>query len=415
MDKKVFVLTVLVIGALLASCGTAATPAPTQAPAPTTAPAATAAMPAATTAPAATAVPSPTTSPEMAALISAAKAEGQLTVIALPHDWCDYGDAINDFKALYGLTVNELNPDGSSGQELQAIVANESNKGPQAPDVVDVGLGFGPQAMQQNLLAPYKVSTWNDIPDSAKDPNGYWYGDYYGVMAFEVNSDVVTDPPQDWSDLLKPEYKNDVALSGDPRQAAQAVNGVFAAGLSADGGNVDGAAQAGLNFFAQLNKAGNFVPIIAKTGQVAKGETPISITWDYLSLADADTLAGNPKITTIVPKTGVVAGIYVQGISAYAPHPNAAKLWEEFLYSDQGQLDWLKGYCHPIRFNAMAKANAIPADLLAKLPPAANYANAVFPTLDQQTAYKTAITTGWDSIVGANVQAAPTVAPTATP
>jgi putative spermidine/putrescine transport system substrate-binding protein len=224
------------------------------------------------------------------------------------------------------------------------------------------------------------------------------------VMAFEVNSDVVQNPPQDWSDLMKPEYKNEVALSGDPRQAAQAVQGVFAAGLSADGGDVAGAGDAGLKFFADLNKAGNFVPIIAKTGQVAKGETPISITWDYLSLADADTLNGNPKITTVVPKSGVVAGIYIQGISAYAPHPNAAKLWEEFLYSDEGQLDWLKGYCHPIRFNAMSDAGSIPADLLAKLPPAANYAKAVFPTLDQQDAYKKTITENWDSVVGANVQ-----------
>jgi putative spermidine/putrescine transport system substrate-binding protein len=203
---------------------------------------------------------------------------------------------------------------------------------------------------------------------------------------------------------MKPEYKNSVALSGDPRQAAQAVQGVFAAGLSADGGDIAGAGAAGLKFFADLNKAGNFVPIIAKTGQVAKGETPISITWDYLSLADADTLNGNPKITTVVPSSGVVAGVYIQAISAYAPHPNAAKLWEEFLYSDEGQLDWLKGYCHPIRFNAMSAAGSIPADLLAKLPPAANYAKAVFPTLDQQTAYKTEITTNWDSVVGANVQ-----------
>ena len=367
----------VIVATALSACGPAATPAP------------------AGGAPAASG---------MDALVAAAKAEGTLTTIALPHEWCNYGGAIEGFKAKYGLEVNELNPDGSSAQELQAIEANKGNTGPQAPDVVDVGLGFGPQAVQQGLITPYKVSTWDDIPADAKHPECYWYGDYYGVMAFEVNSDVVTNPPQDWPDLLKPEYKNQVALSGDPRQAAQAVQGVFAAGLSADGGDIAGAGQAGLDFFAQLNQAGNFVPIIAKTGQVAKGETPISLTWDYLSLADADTLAGNPKITTVVPKTGVVAGIYIQAISAYAPHPNAAKLWEEYLYSDEGQLEWLKGYCHPIRFNAMAAANAIPADLLAKLPPAENYAKAVFPTLDQQDAYKTTITTNWDSVVGADVK-----------
>ena len=379
--RKYLILVGLVIA--LAVIASACAPAPT--PAPTAAP--------------------PTAAPSgMDALIAAAKQEGQLTTIALPHDWCNYGEAISTFSSKYGIKVNELNPNGSSGEELQAIVANKDNKGPQAPDVVDVGLGFGPQMIDQKLITPYKVSTWNEIPDNAKDPNGYWYGDYYGVMAFEVNSDVIKNPPQDWPDLLKPEYKNAVALSGDPRSAAQAIQGVFAAGLSSDGGDIAKAGQAGLDFFSKLNKAGNFVPVIGKTGTVAKGETPISLTWDYLSLADADTLKGNPKITTVVPTSGVVAGIYIQAISAYAPHPNAAKLWEEFLYSDAGQLIWLKGYCHPIRFNAMAKANKLPADLMAKLPPAANYAKAVFPTLDQQAQYKDVITKNWDSVVGANVK-----------
>ena len=79
-------------------------------------------------------------------LVAAAKQEGQLTVIALPHDWCGYGDVINGYKQKYGLRVNELNPDAGSGDEIEAIKANKGNMGPQAPDVIDVGLGFGPAA-----------------------------------------------------------------------------------------------------------------------------------------------------------------------------------------------------------------------------------------------------------------------------
>ena len=60
----------------------------------------------------------------------------------------------------------------------------------------------------------------------------------------------------------------------------------------------------------------------------------------------------------------------------------------EYLYSDEGQLTWLKGYCHPIRFNAMSKAGKIPQDLLDKLPPAEAYEKAVFPTLEDQNAAK---------------------------
>ncbi|CAM2195216.1 ABC transporter substrate-binding protein [Paraburkholderia sp. A1RI_3L] len=338
------------------------------------------------------------------ALVAAAKQEGQLTVIALPHDWCGYGAMISAFQAKYGIKINELNPDAGSGDEVEAIKANKGNKGPQAPDVIDVGLSFGPTAKAAGLLQPYKVSTWKSIPDSAKDPEGYWYGDYYGVLSFEVNGDMIDKVPADWSDLLKPDYRNAVSLAGDPRTANQAIQAVFAAGLSQTKGNVAAADKAGLKFFADLNKSGNFVPVIGKAASLAQGTTPIIVRWDYNALADRDTLKGNPKVHVVVPKTGVVAGVYVQAISAYAPHPNAAKLWMEYLYSDEGQIGWLTGYCHPIRYNELISAKKVPQALLDKLPPAAAYKAAVFPTLAEQDAYKDTITKQWDGAVGANVK-----------
>jgi putative spermidine/putrescine transport system substrate-binding protein len=338
-------------------------------------------------------------------LVAAATKEGQLTVIALPHDWCGYGAVIDGFKKKYpGITVNELNPDAGSGDEVQAVKANQGNTGPQAPDVIDVGLSFGPSSKTDKLIQPYKVSTWDSIPDTAKDADGYWYGDYYGVLSFLVNDDIVKTAPKTWADLKKSDYANAFALSGDPRVANQAIQAVYAAGLASNGGDAKTAADAGLQFFADLNKAGNFVPVIGKAAPVAQGTTPIVSTWDYNALAWHDGFAGNPKSEVIVPSDGVVAGVYVQAISAYAPHVNAAKLWEEYLYSDEGQIGWLAGYCHPIRFNDLAKNNKIPADLLAKLPAAELYAKAVFPTLDEQNAAKAEITSKWDSVVGANVK-----------
>lgn len=336
----------------------------------------------------------------MDALISAAKAEGQLTVIALPHDWCDYADVISQFKQKYGLTVNELNPDAGSGDEIEAIKANKDNKGPQAPDVVDIGFSFGDA--NKDLFQPYKVSTWSTIPDNLKDPNGLWYGDYSGVMAFIVNTDAQPKVPQDWNDLLDPAYKNQVALSGDPRTSNQAIQSVEAAAL-ANGGSLDNA-QAGLDFFAKLNKAGNLVPLISNNSLVAKGETPIRITWDYNALASVDQYAGNPKTSVVVPKTGRFLGVYVQAISAYAPHPNAAKLWMEYLYSDEGQLTWMKGYCHPIREADLRARNAVPSELSSKLP---DITGAVAPNNDQLAKAKDLITKQWDSVVGANIQAPP--------
>ncbi len=358
-----------------------------------------AAAPAAPAAPAAS--DSAAAADPLADLIKAAQAEGELNVIALPHDWCNYGEAIETFKTKYSLKVNELNPDAGSGDEVEAIKANKDNKGPQAPDVVDVGFAFGPQMVEEKLVAPYKVSTWDTIPAEVKDADGNWYGDYYGVLAFMVNKDIVANPPQDWSDLLKDEYKGQIGLSGDPRTSNQAIQTVFAAGL-ANGGSLDDATK-GLEFFAELNKKGNLVPTIANNALVAKGETPIRITWDYNAMAANDSFAGNPALEITIPKTGRFAGVYLQAISAYAPHPNAAKLWMEFLYSDEGQILWLKGYCHPIREADLKARGVIPADLAAKLP---DVTGAVFPTLDQLNTSKELITTQWDAVVGADVKAA---------
>jgi putative spermidine/putrescine transport system substrate-binding protein len=331
-----------------------------------------------------------------ATLLAAAKAEGLLTTVALPKaNWCNYIDMMNGFTAKTGITLNDLNPDGSSQQEVDAIKANKDNKGPQAPDVIDVGQGFGPQAITDGLIQPYKVSVWSSIPDAAKDKDGYWYGDYYGVLAFETNTDVQPVVPADWADLLKPIYKGQVALTGNPVKSNQAISGVWAAAM-ANGGSAENI-QPGLDFFKKLNDMGNFVPVIASKTTVTQGETPVRITWTYNGLGDRDALKGKTNITVSVPASGRFGGMYIQAISAYAPHPNAAKLWMEWIYSDEGQNIWLKGYCNPIRYDDMATRNAIPADLKAKLP---DTKGAFLPTLDQISKATTAIAAGWPTTVG---------------
>ena len=247
------------------------------------------------------------------------------------------------------------------------------------------------------------MATWDDIPDDAKDPDGYWYGDYYGVLSFSVNTAEVTTPPAEYADLLKPDYNGQVALSGDPLTSNAAALSVWAAGL-ATGATGDEAAQAGLEFFKSLNEAGNFVPIDGDSRTVGIGETPVLIDWSYNSIANDVALAGNPDLETTVPTQGSLAGVYVQAISAYAPHPNAAKLWMEYLYSDEGQLGWASGYCYPIRFEAMKAAGSIPEDLLSQLP---STEGAYFPTIDEINSAKTVITEGWPTVVGVEVKPLP--------
>ncbi len=188
------------------------------------------------------------------------------------------------------------------------------------------------------------------------------------------------NPPKDWSDLLKPEYKGQVALAGDPNVANQAIQTIIASAL-ANGGTLDDV-TAGLTFWKQVVDAGNFVPVIATAATVDQGATPITIRWNYNALANRDQAAADSGqvIDVAIPASGPFGGVYVQGISAYAPHPNAAKLWMEYLYSDEGQNAVAEGYCYPARFDAMKAAGTLNADALAKLPDATG---AIFPTLDQ--------------------------------
>ena len=370
----------VIVAILLAACGGAATQTPAEPPS----------------------TEAPPTDP-MDDLIKAAQAEGMLTTIALPRDWCNYGALIDGFKAKYSLEVNELDPGAGSGEELEAIRANKGNPGPQAPDVIDVGLAFGPTAKEEGLIQPYKGANWDELPEDAKAPDGYWYGDYYGVLALVTNTAVVANTPVEYADLMKPEYADQVALSGDPLTSNAAALTVWAAGL-ATGATGEEAAQAGLEYFKQLNEAGNFVPIDGSPTTMATGETPILIDWSYNGLLKDVELAGNPDVDVTVPSAGRMAGVYVQAISAYAPHPNAAKLWMEYLYSDEGQNLWASGFCYPIRFESMVAANKIPADLLEKLP---STEGAYFPTIAEIEAAKVVISEGWPTVVGVEVKELP--------
>lgn len=353
--------------------------------------------------------PDPSMASSNDGLLAAAKKEGRLVVMALPRDWCNYGRIIDGFKAKYGLDVEELKPEAPSAKELDAIRGARDSIDAEAPDVIDVGLSFASSAKAEGLLQPYKVSVWEQIPGSAKDPEGYWYGDYYGVLAFEVNADLVSRPPTDWADLLSPEFKGSVGLAGE-LGSNHAVNSVLAAGLSASNGNVDAAAERGLAFFAELARKGNFVPRVANTNTVVDGRTPIVIRWDYLALSDRDALRGKTRIEVAWPRTGLVAGTYVQAISAFAEHPNAARLWMEHLYSDEGQLLMLAGRCYPIRYDTLVRDGKVPASLQQNLPRLDDQGRRikpVFPTAKQQERAREIIINGWDDIVGVPIECSP--------
>jgi ABC-type Fe3+ transport system substrate-binding protein len=329
---------------------------------------------------------------DMDALVEAAKAEGELNVIALPPDWANYGEMLDTFSEKYDIEINSASPDGSSQDELNAV---ESQKGQdRAPDVLDLGTAFARQAQAQDLLAPYQVETWDDIPENQKDPEGHWYNDYGGFISIGCNASVVAECPTSFEALLDPQYAGQVALNGDPTQAAAAFSGVWAASL-ANGGSLDDIGP-GIDFFKQIKDAGNFNPVEITPATIQSGETPISIDWDYLNASFTETFAEEGvEWQVAVPSDGVFGSYYSQAISTFAPHPAAARLWQEFLYSDEGQNIWLKGGSRPVRLPAMEEAGTADAEALEALPPVDG--DVEFPTEEQQTAAQAVVAERWNA------------------
>jgi putative spermidine/putrescine transport system substrate-binding protein len=328
-------------------------------------------------------------------LVAEAKKEGKLNTIALPPDWANYGEIMSTFTKKYGIPIDNANPNGSSAEENQAIRSLKSDS--RAPDAVDVSVSFAVAGAAEGLYAKYFVSTFSTIPRSMKDTRGFWWADYWGAVSIGYNQSLVPNPPKTFKDLLKPEYKGKVAMNGSPLTSGSAIAGVIAASI-ANGGSVKDASP-GVDFFAQLKKSGNFIPVGTTPQTVASGQTPISIDWDYNNLAYTKEFPAARWGVTI-PSDGVYGGYYAQAISATAPHPWAARLWEEFLYSDQGQVLFLKGYAHPARFNDLANRKKLPKSLLDALPAPSLYAKAKFASIPQQTAAKAKIAAEWPAKVG---------------
>jgi ABC-type Fe3+ transport system substrate-binding protein len=328
----------------------------------------------------------------MDALVEAAKKEGELNVIALPPDWANYGEMLDAFSKKYDIKINSASPDGSSAQEVEAVTSQKGQD--RAPDVLDLGLSFARQAQAQDLLAPYQVETWDEIADDQKDPDGNWYNDYGGYLSIGCNASIVGECPKTMADLKKPQYKGQVALNGNPTQAQAAFAGVWAASLS-EGGSLDDIGP-GIDFFVELKKSGNFNPVESTPATVLSGETPISLDWDYVNAAQTDDLeAAGSTWEVNVPSDGLMGGYYCQAISKFAPHPAAARLWQEFLYSDDGQNIWLKGGARPVRLSAMQDAGTADTEALGALPQVEGTAE--FPTEKQEATAKQVVTERWNA------------------
>ena len=324
----------------------------------------------------------------MDALVTAAKAEGKLNVIALPPDWANYGQMITDFQTKYGITITSDNPAGTSADEINAV--NNLKGTDKAPDVLDLGVNV---ALQNTaLFAPYQVAAWADIPAGLKESSGLWVSDYAGYMSVGCDTAKV-EPPANMADLKDPKYKGLVALNGNPTQASAGFHGVVLAAL-ANGGSVDNL-QPGVDFYKELSDNDILLPVDPTPATIKSGQTPCVIDWLYTNRAQTDALKadGIDFKVTIPADAPPVGAYYIQAINKDAPHPAAARLWEEYLYSVEGQNIWLKGYAVPVLFDKMKADGTVDEAALAALPTTSE--PAVVLTQDQLTAGQTLMGTAW--------------------
>lgn len=324
------------------------------------------------------------------ALVAAAKKEGVLNAIAIPRDWANYGALTDGFTKKYGIKVAVENPDGTSQDEINAVKTRKGQD--RAPDVLDLGASFAQAAAQQGLTAPYKVKAYDKIAEGQKDPQARWFNDYGGYVSIGCDAKRVKECPQTFADLLKPQYKGQVALNGNPTKSGSAFAGVYAAALASGGSFSD--IRPGLDFFGKLKKNGNFNPVESTPATVEKGETPISIDWDYLNAGYGEEFKSKGLDWKVaVPADGVYAQYYSQAINKDAPHPAAARLWQEYLYSAEGQNLWLKGHARPALMAAMEQDGTLDKAAAAALPKVAGTPK--FPSEAQTAKAKQVLAAGW--------------------
>ena len=312
MKKIIAMLLAVMMLFALAACGQSAAPAeqPAQQDTPAEAPA---------EEPAAEADP-------MAELVAAAQTEGELVVYGSCEE--EYlAAACENFEALYGIktTYQRL----STG-EVQAKI-EEENGNPSA----DVWFGGTTDPYNvvaaEGLLEAYEAQNASHlISDMYRNADGYWYGIYKGILGFMVNKDELSrmnlEAPQDWADLLKPEYQGLIWLSNyNTAGTAKLVINTMIQKYGHD---------EGIQYLVDLDKN---IQVYTKSGSgpsknVGTGECVIGIGFLHDGITQiVDN--GYENVQLIIPSSGTSFEIGATAIFKGAAHPNAAKLWIEYALS----------------------------------------------------------------------------------
>ncbi|MBU6255508.1 MAG: ABC transporter substrate-binding protein [Actinomycetales bacterium] len=355
-------------------------------------------------------------------LIKLAKKEGKLALITTPRDWANYGNAFDAYEKAFGVKITVDNPDGSSQYEIDTMKTAPKSK---QPDSIDIGPLVVAQLTPPGgtpLSSPYQVINWNDIPKAAKDPNGLWYGNYGGKLAIVYNTTLPSVPTKA-TDFTKAEYKGFVGITGDPTSSNQAFMSVLAASLG-NGGQKDlSNVTKGLELYKAVKAQ---APLVKVNGtNLATGTAKLGFMWDFnaLGIIPAAKAAGLDLKFAYPTDYVLQAPPYINAINAKSPNCANARLWQEFVYSQNkgktakeltaadlklpgsklfalmqgGQNYFQQSGADPIMSAAMEKKNLLVPSLLDfKVPSTAKVVGP--PTISDVLAAREQIISSWASL-----------------
>ena len=291
-------------------------------------------------------------------LVAAAQEEGQLNVVALPEDWANYGEIIAGFEEKYEITVNSAYPNASSAEEIQAA---ENLKGQDtAPDVFDLGSAVA--LANTDKFAAYQVENWDDIPAENKEASGLWVNNYSGIMSLGYDADKFAEPEGALRIYLATTISGAVALNGDPTQAGAAFAAV---GLAL---RAERRRRLTTSDLALTSCRNCTTPATSSRSTRRPRRSPPARPRSYstgpstTSLTRPTSPPGKPRRST----GPVYVSFYNEAINKDAPNPAAARLWQEWIFSDEAQKLYLEGNAMPVRLAALHDAGTADEKLVAQ-------------------------------------------------
>ncbi|HZS32800.1 MAG TPA: extracellular solute-binding protein [Methylomirabilota bacterium] len=301
-----------------------------------------------------------------AAPLPPARAQETFATYGMPKE-AVWGPVIEAFCKRQGCT--HVDTDMGSGEAITKFVAE---RGKPVAYATEAGMTFARVAVERGAALAYRPAAWDKIPDWAKDPDGHWFAVYAGVPTMLVNPARVKAVPTRWSDLLKPEYQKTLGIK-DPRTSGTALATVLAAN-AAMGGTLANLAP-GVQYFRKLKEAGTLSPVRVSDSNIQKGEIPVTVKYDHENLVLRDALQKEVRLEIVVPADGTMYTPSVLILNRYAPKPELAKAFADFVASDEGQLLIARAYPRPIRY--IAGNLAVPADVKARWLPDDQYAGRI--------------------------------------